>query len=367
MEEATLPEEIIVHIVTRLPVKSLLRFTCVSKRFHSIILSDPKFAKSQLQAARDRNTHTQRLLYSADGPRFKSLDLETPSFGDPSSVRELQLPFQPDSKCVTLLGSCNGIVFLTNNKEVYYMWNPSTRFFNRLPDPGFSPSQRALEFYGVGYLPATDDYKDFVVSPELLNSKNILSHIPNEAAIYSSGSNAWKTFEFDALPVMDWDCQGTLLKEALHWLGTQNQIVAFDLAQEEQHKFRKMQLPPNLHNGRGGGNYSNRFSVSAVGGCLSLARYQRAAIDCIDVWVMKEYDVHDSWTKLYNLKLSDPLKERWNFSRVYIMEASVVAEIFSRVLMRELVKIDQTGEDNMIEGDWNDMVQYEESLLRIDH
>ncbi|KAL6142034.1 hypothetical protein ACLB2K_060318 [Fragaria x ananassa] len=104
MEEANLPEEMIVLILTLLPAKSLIRLTCVSKRFHSIILSDPKFAKSQFQAARDRKTLDHTLIYSVKGPRFGSLDLGTPSFGDPSSARNLNLPFGSPAPAVALLG-----------------------------------------------------------------------------------------------------------------------------------------------------------------------------------------------------------------------------------------------------------------------
>ncbi|KAL6145913.1 hypothetical protein ACLB2K_056596 [Fragaria x ananassa] len=105
MAETTLPEEMIVSILSWLPVKSLIRFTCVSKRFHSLILSDPKFAQSQFRAARDRKTPTPRLLCSScfklRAPKFESLDLESPSFGDFSSVRELKLPFQPAANYVS--------------------------------------------------------------------------------------------------------------------------------------------------------------------------------------------------------------------------------------------------------------------------
>ncbi|PRQ43409.1 putative F-box domain-containing protein [Rosa chinensis] len=278
MEEANLPEEIIVLILSWLPVKSLLRFTCVSKRFHFIILSDPKFAKSQFQAACERKTLACRLLCSTTAPRVESLDLETPSFGDRSSVRKLKLPLRPPAGEVLPLGSCNGIVFLAFNEKIFNIWNPSTGFFKKLPDPGFSPKENELFVYGVGYLRATDDYKVVVASAGFTVDDKV------EAAIFSSRADGWKTLEVD----FDGSIagQGTLLKEALHWLNDQeHEIVAFDLAQEDdEHKLRKM-LPPNFHNERGR-KHDIHLGVS-TGGCLSLARYLRASADSIDVWVMR--------------------------------------------------------------------------------
>ncbi|XP_004305241.1 PREDICTED: F-box protein CPR30-like [Fragaria vesca subsp. vesca] len=311
MEKAALPEEIIEHILTFLPVKSLIRFTCVSKRFRSIILSDPKFAQSQFQAVRDRKTLDHRLLYSIDGPRFESLDLKTPSFGDPSSVRKLKLPFPSPSSAVVLLGSCNA-----------------------------------------------DDYRVLVVSMDCIDVKN-------EGAIYSSKAHAWKTLEADVLSIISY--QGTFLKEALHWLDTQDEIEAFDLTQQEEHKFRKMLLPRAFEDG----NFS---SVGVFAGeCLSLAHCPMAAADCILVWVMREYGVRDSWTKLFNLKFSDPPKDLWGYIHraVLVMETGIVAGIYVDGNDKDLgsVKI-LHNEDKFsfykVEGYWLNCIQYQESLLRID-
>ncbi|KAL6142026.1 hypothetical protein ACLB2K_060310 [Fragaria x ananassa] len=174
MEEAALPEETIEHIVTFLPVKSLLRYTCVSKRFHSLILSNPKFAQSQFRAARDRKTNTQRLLYTTNAHKLESLDLDTPLFGDPSTVRELRFPSQLPARDVSLLCSCNGIVFLAFGAffgvYIFYMWNPSTEFLKKLPDPDFFPNNYEVLAYGVGYFPATNDYRFFVVSADYLEN-----------------------------------------------------------------------------------------------------------------------------------------------------------------------------------------------------
>ncbi|KAL6138649.1 hypothetical protein ACLB2K_063929 [Fragaria x ananassa] len=262
LKEAALPEETIEHILTFLPVK----YTCVSKRFHSLILSNQKFAQSQFRAARDRKTNTQRLLYTVNAGKLESLDLDTPLFGDPSTVRELRFPSRPPARDVSLLCSWNGILFLgfgPFGEYIFYMWNPSTGFLKQLPDPDFLPNNYEVLAYGIG-------------------------------------AHAWETLEVDSDEFSFVSDQGILLKEALHWVDNRDdQILAFDLGQEETHKFRKM-LRPRDFSDDGGYDYVNHLGVSA-GGCLSVAHYLRASLDYIDVWVMGEYGVRDSWTKLLAL------------------------------------------------------------------
>ncbi|KAL6145890.1 hypothetical protein ACLB2K_056574 [Fragaria x ananassa] len=363
MADLTLPEHMILLILSFLPVKSLIRFTCVSKRFHSIILSDPNFAKSQFRAAHDRKTLAQRLLYSPTVPKLESLDLDSPSFKHPSSVRKHKLPSAPAHDDVLPLGSCNGIVFLAFDDKIIYSWNPSTGFFKKLPDPGFSPNKNELSVYGVGQLPATDDYRVFVVSTDYADDKN-------ELAMFSSRAKAWKKLEVDFDEFCFCSNQGIHLNEALHWLDTSKEIVAFDLGQEEKHKFRKMLLPRDFNDG-GGDYYENHLGVSA-GGYLSLARNLYVCDDSVDIWVMGEYGVRDSWTKRFNLKFSHPPRQNWNFNSVLVLETTLVAEIYvhkRHEIGRGLVKIGKKEDTCSMykdEGDWLNMIQYQESLLRIE-
>ncbi|KAL6196803.1 hypothetical protein ACLB2K_032416 [Fragaria x ananassa] len=166
MAEADLPEDVIVNILCWMPVKSLIRFTSVSKRWRFIILSDPKFAASQLNRARRLKALGPRLIFLTNAPQLGSLDLgDTASFGHPSSVRKLSLPLERHAcRDVTILGSCNGLVCVAFDASCFYIWNPATRFFMELPEPGFPDVCQQLTFHGVGYLSATDDYRVFATS-----------------------------------------------------------------------------------------------------------------------------------------------------------------------------------------------------------
>ncbi|XP_004289386.1 PREDICTED: F-box/kelch-repeat protein At3g06240-like [Fragaria vesca subsp. vesca] len=138
-----IPEDIIVEILSKLPVKSLLRFRCVSKRWCSIV-SDPQFAKLQFKVACEQKTLNHRLLFTRNDSEFESLDLETPWNGDKPSIRKLTaaLEFAEWSRLhAEVLGSCNGLVSVatpniwdpSTGVIQCYIWNPSTGFSHTLP------------------------------------------------------------------------------------------------------------------------------------------------------------------------------------------------------------------------------------------
>jgi F-box interacting protein len=235
----------------------------------------------------------------------------------------------------------------------FYIWNPSIGFLKQLPDPGFSSisNTKELRFYGVGYLLATDNYKGVVASFNLTEKKE-------EVEMFSLRAHLWKRIQVPSNSyVFD---QGTLVNEALHWVEEiKDGILVFDLALEE---FSKMRLP-NFHQH---GDFLINLGVS-FGGCLCVCRHPRAACHSIDFWVMREYDVRgDSWTKLFNLKLSNPPLELRHYRDLLVMESCIVAKSYNGSW---LVRIDLKEEDKLemykTTGSWLNMIPYEESLLQI--
>ncbi|XP_062002664.1 F-box/kelch-repeat protein At3g23880-like [Rosa rugosa] len=232
-----LPEEIITQILYRLPLKQVIRFSCTSRRWRSIV-SDPQFAKSYFKFAFERRTLSHRLLLSTPS-HMESLDLQTSSFVDDSSIRKLTCPFKQPGRTVFTLGSCNG----------YYIWNPSTGLFLKLPNPGFALKENktisCLHHCGFGYVSATDNYKVVVAAPSEVNPA-----MPIE--VFSSKSSSWKRIESPPhFSLMCWvdTTRDSLTNEALHWLDELREpeldtsrytITAFDLDKEE---FREMSVP----------------------------------------------------------------------------------------------------------------------------
>ncbi|XP_028793301.1 putative F-box protein At1g33530 [Neltuma alba] len=101
-----LHEEIIRQILKRLPVKSLIRFQCVSERWKNLIKS-PSFIDEHLHYSTHQNPS---LLLRKSNGRFKPLQLRL--MDSEMHVREVQNPPLPLRSLLTfsIVGSCNGLV-----------------------------------------------------------------------------------------------------------------------------------------------------------------------------------------------------------------------------------------------------------------
>ncbi|KAL6204149.1 hypothetical protein ACLB2K_021417 [Fragaria x ananassa] len=209
-------EDVVVKILCRLPVKSLLRLTCVSKRRHSII-SDSKFARSTFEVVSQTRTLRPRLLFSTYpyhrswDPRFEYERSIFECFGDTDISCLERNPLcqsltPPPGVCIErVLASCNGLVVLGKTLSDSYtnlsVWNPSTGFFRKIPSPEFRDSSWKDIRFPHSSFPCGDDGKVLLVS-----------------------------------------------NGAIHWVSTgiPEAISAFDLVSEE---FRQLPLPRGL-NGR---------------------------------------------------------------------------------------------------------------------
>ncbi|KAK6934946.1 F-box domain [Dillenia turbinata] len=77
----------------------------------------------------------------------------------------------------------------------------------------------------------------------------------------------------------------------LHWLGSENSICSFDFVSE---KFEQVPCPPWY------GTYSRwRFDPCRLGALNVLLSLTRTNTRCLETWVMMEYGVRESWTKLF--------------------------------------------------------------------
>jgi F-box interacting protein len=281
-----LPHELIIQILLRLPVKSLIRFKCLCKSWFSLITHDPQFANSpfQLTAA----TPTCRILF-----------ISTPDLHDDFASVSLNLHFllsESYSK-LQIKGSCRGFILLHCTSRLY-IWNPSTGFHKQIPVSPFGSNLDAEYFYGFGYDQSTDDY--LVVS---------MSGDPSHFEFFSLRVNTWKQIEFFpyANPCEDKPNAGVLYNGAIHWLAyrydlQKDVIVAFDLTERQ---LFDVYLPDEYT------DTLDYCSLWVFGELLSFS-----AIDYgnnrDEIWVMKEYKVHSSWTKTLVLSIGSTPNESFS-------------------------------------------------------
>ena len=290
-----LPHELMIQILLRLPVKSLIRFKCVSKSWFSLI-SDTNFANSHFQI-----TQTPRILFiSTSTCETRSIDFESSLNDDDSVSASLNLDFLlPESYLnLEIKGSCRGFIFLHcyPNK---YLWNPSTGFHKQIPFSPFGSSLYAEYFYGFGYDQSTDDYLlvSMLIDP--------VTNISSQLEFFSLRGNSWKEIEIEGShfrysnPIEDEQPKpGLLFNEAIHWLAYRHDsrllrdvIVAFDLTER---KLFDMDLPDEFD------HQLDYCGLWVFGEFLSLWA-KDCYIDTIEIWVMKEYKMPSSWTKTHVL------------------------------------------------------------------
>ncbi|KAL6531558.1 hypothetical protein OROMI_027921 [Orobanche minor] len=329
-----LPGELILQIQLRLPVKSLMRFCCVSKNWLSTI-SDPKFKKAHFKLASQQQTLSPRLLISSES-QIKSLELDAPSFCDKHFVKSLTSPFQRPLNTFPpiLLGSCHGLILMLNLKPwpgLLYIWNPTTHCAQSIP---LSSQLRIIYNCGIGHVSATDDYKIIMRSHLCSDSKRI-----SVVEIFSLRANSWKSKE---VPMFSRTlfCAGVVSNEALHWLDMfsddesfRQTVLAFDLVKEE---FGKIALP-NVDNEC---NMRTRDVCVLSGGCLGLTAFSNSGF--IQCWVMTEYNVPMSWTKLFNIYVAIP---HCNFMKLVFVSENCVIVKQGREDEYYLVRFDRQEEE----------------------
>ncbi|XP_074304955.1 F-box protein CPR1-like [Silene latifolia] len=263
---AVLPMVLITEILSRLPVKSLVRFGCVSKPWDSLI-KDPIFIKLHLKHSLETDTNQTLIirdgcLYSLDFPVLNSLTL-------------IDHPLKTDRFETELQGSCNGPLCLYNDDEegmngtIFY--NPATRKHIDVPvseielpgDQNYALARDSSDrtVYGFGYDHVTDDYKLVRVIQFMGGDE-----FDSEVKVYSLNSGSW----------------GGICYFLREYYLTYKRLWGYypEYSDTEFH-----------------------IDVGVLKGCLCvLCNY-------VDVksefWVMEEYDAQNSWTKMFSIAQRD--------------------------------------------------------------
>ncbi|XVE51001.1 hypothetical protein DITRI_Ditri02bG0002400 [Diplodiscus trichospermus] len=299
-----LPMDVITDILYRLPVKTLVRFKSLSKPFRSLI-EDPDFVGLHLNRSIQTRSNLNILLkglhlYSVE---FDALDVAVP----------LDYPLSSGAG-TEAFGSCNGLLAFRMTEKNLALYNPSTRQFRRLPfseidlPPGES-CKSGYVFYGFGQDVKTSDYK--ILRMVQFNKNDDEDDegcfYDFEVKVYSLKNNFWRKitklprylrfmFQF-FFHLLHRRGYGVLAGGVLHWvmpprieLGMRNRIVGFDLGTEE---FVEVPQPECA-------NRNYMLDVGVLEGCLcAICNYDQVTAD---VWVMKEYGVKESWTRLLSVQ-----------------------------------------------------------------
>ncbi|KAL6505495.1 hypothetical protein OROHE_022874 [Orobanche hederae] len=243
-----LPQEIIEEILSRLPVKSLLRFRCV--------------------------------IFSVRDGGLKQYSLQSLLNDGPNPI--------PTGLCSNgvvetgdhIVGCCNGLVCIVKEggKRVL-LWNPSTRISKEVPH--HDHDDHSIHTCAFGWDEWSGAYKVIVVLCSVGEQERLYK-------VYSSRTNSWKNvdgLEFCSHP-------GQFANGKLHLFGLNVEIVTFDLKTDVFGTMELPDKPDDWHN--------HSAAMGVLGGCLSLCYVYAKDLDGhhkqrLDLWVMKK---HESWVKV---------------------------------------------------------------------
>ncbi|KAK4707882.1 hypothetical protein R3W88_028807 [Solanum pinnatisectum] len=249
-------EETLTDILSRLPVRSLLRFKCVSKYLKTLI-DDPIFRKQHLNRAKN-DQNSQKCSISC---YHLSSDQHV-------GVQELDFPSNLKPQYCDVYENNLG-------RYSFLLWNPSTGESIELPTSKFSSVEEYPTCYGMNFDSANDDYKILRI-PKGWNEycRDVLGEI------LSLKSGYWR--KIDAYP-------RNILSRlyGIHSLTIiHGHFIGLLLFGEIIPLPEKMWLA------------NSNIGVSELGGMLCAytnSYYQRKRT--FKLWVLKDYGLKDSWNE----------------------------------------------------------------------
>ncbi|KAG8650182.1 hypothetical protein MANES_07G010100v8 [Manihot esculenta] len=283
------------------PVKLLLKCRCVCKAWDSLI-TDPSFIDKHLKKTAARKSELLLFRYYIDVEAFKGNEhyFLYKTFPE-NPVEELHCPLKGFARFINIVGSCNGVICLSDDFNGTYtdraaLWNPSVRKIVSIPCPNVSFKSHGPFFHslGFGFDSTTEDYK--LVRVAYIGDDDFdFIDIPPLVEIYSLRERHWKRVDNNLNYVI-----------SCHWVGSTPEtgggvgqvIVTFSL---EDELFREMEIPECLVK-----EYSF-MDIAAFDGSILLVPFMKknGKEDWFSVWIMREYGVARSWTKLFSFSKAE--------------------------------------------------------------
>ncbi|XP_016649789.1 PREDICTED: uncharacterized protein LOC103333053 [Prunus mume] len=364
----TFPQEIIQEILLRLPVKSVIKCTSVCKTWRSMIINHdvvssfeeviwswvPRSANRAAHAAASIGNRAMELQSWVDRPPLSlvgvltsdglpcpplvasaiylfheerhyvpqslddvleevySLHYDNKAFDE---YPKIEFPIAPKQELynphLRVVGTCKGLICLADDIFRYgydiFIWNPAIRKLVTLPYPGVTYMTHGGYDapIGFGFDANTNDYK--VV--RLVTLLDMSDDRTTVAEVYSIATGALTSLDF-VYPscILRGRESQAFVNGTLHWpvlrrtdYGNEYFILTFDVSSK---LFCEMPVPRSLI---WDFKLELQLSVSGDGKSISLFLMDNKGEDrFLDILVIKEYGIKESWTKLITLGPQGP-------------------------------------------------------------
>ncbi|KAL1547633.1 putative F-box protein [Salvia divinorum] len=290
-----LPQELTIEILSRLPVRTIIKSKCVCKSWRGLVES-PLFASVHSRQAALSYAHLHAIEFSRAHSLLGFIDdnevIHKPPKGSVLS-HTFPNPYKP-----YIHSSVNGLLFMIDfdSTSELFICNPITREYVRIEMGHECHSNEYAFGFGVS---KSGQYKIVRFYADWRN--------PLTCQVYNLGTGQWKsimveiTFEFESQVeiVPPW------VNGNLHWLildlkkvgkkGIRNRPIIYCLDLETE-LFNYFSCPPGIQNCK----RSFYYSLSNLEGRLCFSN--DGSEDVFEIWCMKEYGDDKSWTKDYVIK-----------------------------------------------------------------
>ncbi|KAL9244227.1 hypothetical protein vseg_018028 [Gypsophila vaccaria] len=301
-----LPENVLVEILSWLPVRDVLQYKSVCKSWYALI-SSPLFISKHLNNNRNYNPNCMLAAYYVSNAELQLHELfvdETPR------VLEYEVLYNLPSYGygAFFYGPCDGLYYLCAN-DFRAFWNPTINELTTLPPiiPNPNPPPNSvycsLENYAFGLDPLTRDYKVVVIKSYFPANDDVIPNYPLSVLVYSLRTDSWKYCGDLArgYSLKNNTCY-IVAEGCCFWLGSSHYsdviyrelIISFDMACDS---FQEIPVP-NYHRF----NYDSRWSASNRLGMyedsLAFFSVHKDEVDGIlDTWTFDQ----GIWTKKFTM------------------------------------------------------------------
>jgi F-box interacting protein len=275
-------------IISRLPEKSLVRFKSVSKSWCSLA---SKALQLLLHSSNRKSSKFVIISKEFSGERAVCKLIE--NNGVSFERIEIAIPLRPTSECVRVLCSCYGLLCMSDGCRFFYLWNPSTKKFRSVAYP--PGESEMMTTHGIGPdLRTRDILLIRIIKAGTLSDKKL-----PRAEVYSLNTNSWSRIE--SVPCFAYDEPTTFFDGAIHWKAINNVILYFNTAERV---FRMIKLPVGCFDHI----FWYHWRLAVLIGSLAFivlgnVDVHPASSRICDIWIMDEYGVVQTWTKLFTIPL----------------------------------------------------------------
>lgn len=309
------PRDIFFNIFSRLPLKSVIQSSSVSKSWLNII-KDPSFVKLYFTRSKSEPSLlilTRRVIGEKNNISITPLEHKGRRLvADGNALDHMVSSFPWD-----FVGTCNGLLCFTSSgeEELTMVCNPITREHVTLPKPTITPSPesygRSLAF---GFDPLENKYKVVRVSykssevlagpgprwtaaiamAELMRADTRSNERPSvRAEVYTMGTDSWREVQgSNHRPCGKSVYANGVIYWLIYHLNSDDKILSFDLGSAQ------FKLTPHRRFGR-------NISLAELGG--SLAVVDASATDSVEISVLND-STNICWEMKYILPIRIP---RW--------------------------------------------------------